>query len=285
MHETIRIRAGTDAGGDLSRRAREALRAGGGGPALLEDWARVLFVHFEADATVLQAQVPFRLDLRAGRAYVSLTAFHSGGLRPAWPEPFARLAAGPAHFPFILNVRTYVRHAGGAGIYFLAEWIPNALAAFVGRRLFGLPFRTGRCRLDHDEVGARGRVEDAHGAGALVYEARWNPAPGFAVAEPDSLAEWLLERYTAFTRLDAGGRFFRVWHPAWAQTEADVVIHDHSLLRSTGPWFETARLIGGHYSPGFLDVHMGRARRLAREDAGVFPAALPQPALGLPLMW
>ena len=76
-----------------------------------------------------------------------------------------------------------------------------------------------------------------------------------------SLDEFLLERYTAFTKRGDTERLFRVWHQPWPQVPIDVTMLDESLLASTGPWFRHARRIGAHYSPGFETVWMGRPRR------------------------
>jgi uncharacterized protein YqjF (DUF2071 family) len=270
--KTFRIDGTTEAGGDFSGWALHAMRDLDGGPALLEDWARILFIHYAVDPAALQPQIPFRLDVREGLAYVSLTAFYGHGLRPVSLGPAGQWVSRPAQFPFILNVRTYIRHGVEDGIHFLAEWIPNRLAATIGRRWFGLPFHTGSLTYEHDADRARGRVEDDRRGGVFDYEATWPRDAVFTVAEPGSLTEWLLERYTAFTQLTHQARFFRVWHPAWPQTAANVRVLEDGLLRSTGPWFEHARLIGANYSPGFYDVQMGRAHRLVAEAPAVFPA-------------
>jgi len=55
--------------------ARARLLSRPGEPALLSNWERSLFIHFEVDPDWLQAETPFRLDLREGKAYVSLVAF------------------------------------------------------------------------------------------------------------------------------------------------------------------------------------------------------------------
>ena len=256
----------TGAGGIISSRAWDAMREIDRGPAMLEDWARILFIHYEVDPAALQPQIPYELDTFDGRAFVSLTAFHGHGLRPAFSGAAGRFFFRPAQFPFIMNVRTYVRHENEAGIYFLAEWIPNRIAAFCGRQVFGLPFHTGRLAYRHEENRAIGEIEDSHGEGRFAYEAEWPQEAQFATAESGSRTEWLLERYAAFTKQGSRRRFFRVWHPAWPQTEASVRIREDSLLRNTGPWFDSAQLIGANYSPGFFDVHMGRAWRLSDEE-------------------
>ncbi|MEA2735816.1 MAG: uncharacterized protein QOE14_2267, partial [Humisphaera sp.] len=108
------------------------------------DWLDVIFVHFRVDPARLQPLVPLPLDLHEGDAYVSLVAFTQSNLRPTRGGRLAALLAAPlAHHEF-LNVRTYVRQGDASGIFFIAEWIPKRLAAFIGPRTYGLTYRLGR---------------------------------------------------------------------------------------------------------------------------------------------
>src|SRR3954452_19916887 len=107
----------------------------------LADWNEALFIHFRVDPHLLTPAVPFELDLYDGAAYVSLVAFTQSRLRPAMGGRLGEMLAAPlAHHEF-LNVRTYVKHGNDRGIFFIAEWIPNRVAAFVGPRTYGLPYR------------------------------------------------------------------------------------------------------------------------------------------------
>jgi len=96
--------------------------------------------------------------------------------------------------------------------------------------------------------------------GRLAYEARLTPGVSFAPCETDSLDEFLLERYTAYTSRGTTRRTFRVWHPPWPQMRAQVSVVDNSLLTKAWSWFQTAKFVGANYSPGLCDVWMGRSR-------------------------
>jgi len=72
------------------------------------------------------------------------------------------------------------------------------------------------------------------------------------------LEEWLMERYAAFNSAGGGKRFFRVWHPPWPQAPVAVTVEDLALLEESWPFFKSARLIGGTFSPGLRAVWMGR---------------------------
>jgi uncharacterized protein YqjF (DUF2071 family) len=245
--------------------AKSRLLSRRGEPLLIADWDRVLMMHYEVDAERLQRTVPFELDLWEGsHAFVSLVAFTMRGMRPRFGGRLGAWLLKPlATHPF-LNVRTYVRHGDECGIHFLAEWLSNRLSVLVGPRVFGLPYRLGRLRYEHQhEAGTlRGDVEDARIDNALGYLGFIERAGRFAACAPGSLDEWLMERYTAFNAAGNGRRFFRVWHEPWPQTRVEIAVKDLSLLTASWPFFREARFIGANYSPGVCDVWMGRPHLL-----------------------
>ncbi len=251
----------TNSPGRMSAAGKRRLLSLPGEPLFLADWERVLFIHYEVNAAALQSEVPFEIDLWEGRALVSLVAFTMRRLRPrrggrisAWPfKPIATHA--------FLNARTYVKHEGEPGIYFMTEWLPNRLSVLLGPLVYGLPYRFARINYRHAyEQGAlEGRVEAPGRKGRFAHQARLSSNMPFKSCQPDSLDEFLLERYTAFTSRGSARRFFRIWHPPWRQVPVTVSVGDDTLLTETWPWFMEARLMGANYSPGFRDVWMGRA--------------------------
>lgn len=246
----------------LSDAAKRRLEVTEGMPLFLNDWVRAVFVHYEVEPAILQAQVPYELDLRGGKAYVSLVAFTMRRLRPCVGGRVAEWLSAPASNHGFLNVRTYVKHRDEPGIFFLTEWLPNPLSVFIGTRTFGLPYRYGHhfYRHNHERGELHGQVS-AHRDGRndqLIYNATVDPTAPFKPCAAGSRDEWLMERYTAFTERLGGQRMFRVWHEPWEQTPIDVTIDDTSLLETTGPWFNEAKLVGANYSPGTLDIWIGR---------------------------
>jgi uncharacterized protein YqjF (DUF2071 family) len=113
---------------DINQAARRRLLSVKGKPLLFADWLRAVFIHFEVDAGALRRDVPFELDLREGRAYVSLVAFTMRDMRPRVGGKLATLLFKPIATHHFLNVRTYVKHHGETGIHFLAEWLDNPLS-------------------------------------------------------------------------------------------------------------------------------------------------------------
>lgn len=232
-------------------------------PILTADWLEACFIHFRVDASRLQRRIPLELDRFKGHAYVSLVAFTQQNLRPVWGGRVARWLASPVAHHAFLNVRTYVKLGQARGILFLTEWIPNRLAAMIGPRTFGLPYRLGRLRYTSDS-----RTIIA-GGGRLTLDVQDGSA-GLRPAPTGTLDHWLLERYIAWTCRRGVIRRFDVHHAAWLQRRAEVRLKDDGLLAQSGDWFADAELAGANYSPGVRDVTIsgpGRVRMNAAEFA------------------
>lgn len=233
-------------------------------PLFYCDWVRALFIHFEVDADQLQRHVPFMLDLREGRAFVSLVAFTMCRMRPRFGGPLTELLFRPIATHRFLNVRTCVVQRGEPGIYFLVEWLSNRCAVELGPRAFGLPYRFGRLDYDHqpEERDMHGMISNAPGTQRLIYEGRVTTAEEFAWSEAGTLDEFLLERYTAFTRRNEIDRYFRIWHRPWPQLPCEIILRDDTLLRSNWTFFNDAKFIGAHFSPGVENIFIGWPHRI-----------------------
>ncbi|MDQ3440752.1 MAG: DUF2071 domain-containing protein, partial [Planctomycetota bacterium] len=232
-----------------------------GGAALVADWTPAVFIHYAVDPDALRPLVPFPLDLHDGRAYVSVVAFVQHDLRPTVGGRLAALLSKPlATHPFC-NVRTYVVVDGEPGIYFLAEWIPNRLAALLGPPLYGLPYRLGTLRYDISDANDLSGDVEANDVLRFRFRASGEP---FATVEaaPYGLTEFLIERYTAFTMRGRTPLRFRIWHEPWPHVPVEVEVDDDSLLDATGDWRRHACLICGHHSAGVRDVLIGRPCKL-----------------------
>jgi uncharacterized protein YqjF (DUF2071 family) len=244
----------------LSDAARRRMLAVRGEPMFYARWDRAVFIHYEADPAALQRNVPFELDLRDGRAFVSIVAFTLQRMRPRIGRRLGEWLFKPIATHEFLNVRTYVRQASERGIYFIAEWLSNPLSVRLGPRSFGLPYHFGRIDYNHahDGEALRGCIQ-AH-EGRLIYEGKVR-GEKFETCDPESTTEFLLERYTAFTQHRNRARLFRVWHSPWPQAQAQIEVSDATLIASTGEWWRSAECIGANYSPG-AEVWMGRPHRI-----------------------
>lgn len=245
----------------LSEAAQRRMLRTPGEPLFYASWDHAVMIHYEADPAALQSCVPFELDLRDGRAFVSLVAFTLRRMRPRRGGRIGEWLLKPIATHEFLNVRTYVRANEEPGIFFLVEWLSNRLSVPLGPPVFGLPYRHGRIDYDHHRSmpGISGRV-DAKGASLSYYGT--TTSSEVAPCAPGSLTEFLMERYTAFTQPSFGRRrLFRVWHEPWPQLPVDLEVVASDLIAVTGEWWKTAEYIGANYSPG-VEVWMGRPHRI-----------------------
>jgi uncharacterized protein YqjF (DUF2071 family) len=244
--------------------ARHRLLSMAGEPLFFSDWLRAVFIHYEIDPKILQPHIPFPLDLYHGKAYISVVAFTMQDLRPRLGGRLGAMLFRPIATHGLLNIRTYVRYQGETGIYFIAEWIPNRLSAWLGPRTFGLPYLLGNLQYHHQHE--QGNVSGTVTAGPiqLAYQAEISCRAPLQECEPGSVDDFLLERYTAFTCIGSKQRFFRIWHAPWRQTSIPGSILHDSLLMDTWPWFKAAKYFSSHYSPGVENVCMGRPQLVAR---------------------
>ena len=264
MTSTLHI---ADSPGALSR---AAIEAEDGGPLMTAHWTDALMLHYRVDARALAAAMPFELDLHEGRAYVSVVAFSMRELRLGvggrWVAALSH-AAMPACSHAFLNVRTYVRHRGEAGIYFLAEWVPSRIARFFGPRTFGLPYRLGELAYEHgpDPRHGRGCVRDAATGARLAYHAQRAIALPYEAAQPGTLDFFLMERYAAFTHHHGVQRRFRVWHEPWRIARTQVHVTDDALLTQAWASMAEAELERAVWCADLEGVWMSRPRWIGTE--------------------
>jgi hypothetical protein len=230
---------------------------------LLADWRDALFIHFRIAPEALQPMIPLPLDLFDGQAYVSLVAFTQDRLRPAIDVAAAEYLSRPLGRHEFLNVRTYVLRDGEPGIYFISEWIPNRLAVFLGPRLYGLPYRLAQLAYHTAEGYAMRQV--MAGEHQFSCQATWDHRGRFAACQADTEAEFLLERYTAYTFRRGVLRQFRIRHDPWRQTEARVNICRRQLLAPIPEMTPCS----AHFSPGPRNVEIGKPQRLGRSNFGL----------------
>jgi uncharacterized protein YqjF (DUF2071 family) len=168
-----------------------------------------------------------------------------------------------------------VRHGDTRGIFFLAEWIPNRLAALIGPRTYGLPYRVGRLRYErwHRRVDARGRT--------LEFAIKPTDATdALATASPGTIDHFLDERYTAFTHRAGVTRRFDVDHVPWPLALVEATLVESTLLALAGDFWDGAELAVAHYSPGVFDVTMTPPGRLDSATSDQYSAACMTPDAG-----
>lgn len=232
-------------------------------PLFKADWTDLVFHHFEVDPEALRPHVPFELDLHEGRSFVSLVGFRTTRMYVNRLGEWTRWLHFPISHHSFLNVRTYVRHRGEPGIYFIKEYVNSLPAIPVGRFTYGLPYTYADIGFDHKDPteGLFGEVETAPEI-ALRYYCDVETGAQSHRCDPGSLEAFLCERYSAFT--DTGGhrRVFRILHNPWETTPVKTTWDDLSLLEEDFPWFDKAEPIGSAWTRGVTDVAISRPRKI-----------------------
>ncbi len=203
--------------------------------AMWQVWSDLLFAHWPIPAATMAAHLPpsLTLDTWEGEAWLGIVPFRISTLHiRATPDipPFSRLTE--------LNVRTYVRMGGRAGVYFFSLDADNPITVQAARSWYHLPYLNAR--FDCDFAAKDGAVRYAmrrtdHRARPAVFDATYRPAGPAQPAAPGSLADWLTARYALYST-DRRGRVYRgdITHAPWPLAPAEAEIRDNTLAASHG---------------------------------------------------
>lgn len=195
-------------------------------------WADLAFLHWRVEPGVMRRLVPpaFELDLFDGSAWVGLVPFKMVDCR------FRGFEFVPTLREFYeCNVRTYVKAAGLAGVWFFSLDAANLLPVVGGRLMWNLNYVRSRFRVVHEPPRhdyALTRHPGPWPAGRT--HVRWRVGGVLPQSQPGTLEHFLTERYELFTR--RGGRVLagRVQHAAWPLRSATVEHLDDTLLAAAG---------------------------------------------------
>jgi uncharacterized protein len=203
-------------------------------------WVDLLFAHWPMDPVALRPLVPapLELDLFDGRAYLGIVPFRMEdvGMRGLPAPPVA------GAFPE-LNVRTYVRHDGRPGVWFLSLDAGNRAAVEGARTAFHLPYFEARMSVGRvREVIDYRSVRIDHRGPPARFEARYRATGPVERAATGSLAAWLTDRRRLFA-VDGDGQLLRTeirhapWplQPAAARIEIETMSAAHGLTLPDEP--------------------------------------------------
>jgi uncharacterized protein YqjF (DUF2071 family) len=196
-------------------------------PVMYQRWDDLFFMHWEYEPRLLQSRLPFGLtvDCFEGKAYLGVVGFRMRSIRPVGLPALPWLS-----FFNELNVRTYVRSASGEpGVWFFSLDCDRALAVWIARLGFGLPY-------EHAQIcfGPGLAMSCDRGTQNMRAHYEWGESSCPSIAEPGSLEFHLAERYTFFSMKD--GRLFRgqVHHSPYELSVANVIKSSDLPLRWSG---------------------------------------------------
>lgn len=214
----------------LQARARPA-----GSPAQFQSWRDLLFLHWRVPPDQVQATLPAGLtvDTFEESAWIGVVPFFMRDIR------LRGLPAVPYLSNFLeLNLRTYAFDRSGIpGVWFYTLEANRALAVWIARTYFHLPYHTcamRSTRLENGAIDYRSRRRRGRDRRECRFEYR--PVGDSRLAEPGSLEFFLVERYVLFAHdpRTARNRIGRVAHAPYSYSCAEVSAWDTNLFSIAG---------------------------------------------------
>jgi uncharacterized protein len=201
-------------------------------PVMYQTWGTLLFLHLPIAAERVRPLIPPRLSVNTfeGRAWVSVTAFTTWGIRPAFLPSLRVLSASHE-----LSMRTYVHLDGVPGVWFISLGASNALAVWGARLALGLPYCLACRRLQERPSAIQFASTRTHpGAPAARFEATWARGAPLPPAVPGSLDFFLVERYCLYTTRRGHLSRVRIFHRPWPLRSVERLSLTSTMLESQG---------------------------------------------------
>ncbi|MGI2327958.1 YqjF family protein [Planococcus sp. YIM B11945] len=192
---------------------------------MFQQWEDVLFLHWPVPQKLLVPHIPAELELDAydGCAWISLVLFKAKNTRPRFMPPV------PGVRTYLeLNVRTYVKCKGKAGVFFFSLDADSLLAVKAATTGDFLPYRYARMCLAKKEETWKFSSQVIH-PGTVPESLRLSFQIASPPIEKNRLDRWLVERYCLWTK--PKNQVFRVdiAHEPWTLQYVKGSIHHNSM--------------------------------------------------------
>jgi len=213
--------------------------------AYYQEWNQAIFLHWEVDYDTLRELVPasLEIDLIDGKPWISLVAFTMENIRPKFLPPFSPISTFDE-----INIRTYVKSSGKAGVHFLSIEASNKLSCFVAKAMSELPYRFSKMSR----------------AGSMFTSSNSSFGDRFAInfelgkeqEEKTALDKWLTERYALYQDGKGGINKFEIHHIPWPiqDIKIDTLEYDYSRFKN----LFSGSPLKVHYSEGVQVIAWGK---------------------------
>lgn len=169
-----------------------------------QEWNKVIFLHWQVDAVVLQKLVPdgLEIDLYNGNPWVSAVGFTMEKIRPRYFPSVSPISNFDE-----LNIRTYVRYEGKAGVYFLKIEAGSNLSCKIAKIVSCLPYQYSKIqRCDKQFHSFNPTDNDTF---SIEYSVKDK------IINKSTLDKWLTERYALFQEFNQFIIEFEIHHLEW----------------------------------------------------------------------
>ena len=195
--------------------------------SLIQEWRHLSFLHWEVDPNKLKQYIPegIEIDFFEGKSFVGVIPFLMKNVRPR----FLPAVPGISTFPEF-NIRTYVKKNGKAGVLFLTLDAQSRITCAYAPRAYGLPYTYAKCKLkiekDNFNWESKRSKEGSELKGSCIAIGEE------MLAMPNSLEEFLFERYSLYVKHKNSAKMAYTLHDPWKFKEAKVELSINTLTES-----------------------------------------------------
>lgn len=195
-------------------------------------WSDLAFLHWPISVDVLRPWIPpaLAIDTFEGTAWLGIVPFRMEDTRhrllPRIPTTHT--------FPEV-NVRTYVRSADRAGVWFFSLNAASWLAVWGARTMFNLPYYHASMQIQSGpgEIRYSSVRTGKHSPGE--FKATYGSTGDSFIAKHGTLEYWLTERYCLFGQQRSGAVYYiDVHHLSWSIQEGSADITRNTLAEASG---------------------------------------------------
>lgn len=185
-----------------------------------QEWNDAIFLHWQVDLKELKKFVPnsLEIDLFDGQAWVSMVAFTMENMRPRNLPSFSPIS----NFDEI-NIRTYVKHNGKQGVYFLNIEGGSFLSCKLAKTISELPYQYSK--MDRNSGFFNSKNKEEGNSFSVKFSV------GDKLSDKRPIDKWLTERYALFQNSGSYLNSFEIHHQEWPINEIEILDLDLSYSR------------------------------------------------------
>ncbi len=202
-----------------------------------QEWNDAVFLHWKVQVEELNKFIPkdLEIELIENSAWVSLVAFNMEKIRPRILPSFS-----PISYFHEINLRTYVKHNGKTGVYFLSIEGGKWLSCKIARQLSELPYLYSKMNRSKGIYTSENKTKKSK----LNLEFKVGEQLKFK-SETDL---FLTERYALFQNVGNRLNEFEIHHIEWPIF--DIEINSSHINFPEFPDFFQTQPDLAHYSTG-----------------------------------
>ena len=191
-----------------------------------QTWRDLLFAHWRVPVDTLRAAVPepLEIDTYEGAAWIGVVPFLMTGIRGRSMPPLPGLSR-----TLELNVRTYVKYRGAAGVYFFSLDAQRWAIVAGARAFYKLPYFHARMSWDGRRYESI-RLDQP----AAELRCEYEPLDDVRVAQPGSIESFLTDRLSLFTVSRGSVLRVDIRHGAWPLQKAGARFEMNTMATPFG---------------------------------------------------